>query len=128
MTVQADACKSMVEFTHDVGIPENLITDGTGQFTRKDAKFVKGSETNANEDSTTEQSRKELESCSCVRCWIPHYVLEVKMTKKKALKCIRDFRLIYEVKLLSHVACGDDRSYWSDYRHQRMTLEFSMTT
>ena len=41
MAVRADASKSMVEFTHDVGIPENLITDGTGQFTRKDAKFVK---------------------------------------------------------------------------------------
>ena len=51
-----------------------------------------------------------------------------RMTKKKALKCIQDFRLIYKAKLLLHVACGDDRSYWSDYRHQRMALEFSMTT
>ena len=41
MTVRADACKSMVEFTHDIGIPESLVTDGTGEFTRKDAKFVK---------------------------------------------------------------------------------------
>ena len=40
MTVWADACKSMVEFTHDVGIPENLVTDSTGEFNRKDAKFV----------------------------------------------------------------------------------------
>ena len=30
MTIRAYACKSMVEFTHDIGIPENLITDGTG--------------------------------------------------------------------------------------------------
>ena len=30
-----------VEFTHDVGILENLVTDGTGEVTRKDAKFVK---------------------------------------------------------------------------------------
>ena len=41
MTVWADACKSMVEFTHDVGIPENLVTNSTGEFTRKDDKFVK---------------------------------------------------------------------------------------
>ena len=61
MTIRADACKSMVEFTHDVGIPENLVTNGTGEFTRKDAKFVKGSEMNANEDATTERSRKESE-------------------------------------------------------------------
>ena len=78
MTVQADACKSMVEFTHDIGIPENLVTNGTGEFTRKDAKFVKGSETNANENATIERSRKESESCSRVRCRIPHYVQEVK--------------------------------------------------
>ena len=58
MTVRADARKSMVEFTHDVGIPENLVTDGTREFTRKDVKFVKGSEMNANEDATTERSRK----------------------------------------------------------------------
>ena len=40
MTAWVDACKSMVEFTHDVGIPENPVTDGTGEFTRKDVKFV----------------------------------------------------------------------------------------
>ena len=61
MTIRVDACKSMVEFAHDIGIPENLVTDSTGEFTRKDAKFVKGSETNANEDAMTEQSRKESE-------------------------------------------------------------------
>ena len=83
MTVRADACKSMVEFTHDVGIPENLVTDGTGEFTRKDVKFVKGSETNANEDAMTEQSRKESELCSRVRCRIPHYVLKVKDGKEE---------------------------------------------
>ena len=53
---------------------------------------------------------------------------KLRMTKKKALKDIQDFRLIYKAKLLSHVACGEDRSYWSDYRHQRMALEFSMMT
>ena len=41
MTVRVDACKSMVEFTHNVGIPENLVTEGTGEFDRKDDKFVK---------------------------------------------------------------------------------------
>ena len=86
MTVRADACKSMVEFTHDIGIPENLVTDYTGEFTRKDAKFVKGSETNANEDATTKRSRKESKSCSRVRCRIPHYVLEVKNDKEESIE------------------------------------------
>ena len=42
ITVQAVACKSMAEFnTHDIGIPEDLVTNSTVDFTRKDAKFVK---------------------------------------------------------------------------------------
>ena len=41
LTIRADACKSIVEFTHDVGIPENLVTDGTGELTRNNVKFVK---------------------------------------------------------------------------------------
>ena len=82
-SVWVDACKSMVEFTHDVGIPENLVTDGTGEFTRKDVKFVKRSEMNANENTTTVRSGKESESCSRVRCRIPHYVQEVKDDKEE---------------------------------------------
>ena len=38
---------------------------------------------NENEDATTERSRKELESCSRVRCRIPHYVLNVKDDKEE---------------------------------------------
>ena len=38
---------------------------------------------NANENVTTERSRKESESCSRVRCWIPHYVLKVKDDKEE---------------------------------------------
>ena len=38
---------------------------------------------NANEDATTERSRKELESCSRVRCSIPHYVQEFKDDKEE---------------------------------------------
>ena len=42
MTVWADACKSMAEFnTHDVDMPENLVTDGTGEFTRKGCQVCK---------------------------------------------------------------------------------------
>ena len=110
MTVRADACNSMVEFTHDVGIPENLVTDGTGEFTRKDAMFVKGSKTNANEDATTEQSRKESELCSRVRCRIPHFVQEVKDDKEEGAEVHSRFQAD-----LQSQASGEDRSYWSDY-------------
>ena len=32
MTSRVDAGKSLVEFTDDVGIPENLVTDGAAEF------------------------------------------------------------------------------------------------
>ena len=70
---------------------------------------------NANEDATTERSRKELESCSRVRCSIPHYVLKVKDDKEEGTEVHSRFQADLQFKLLSHVACGDDRSYWSDY-------------
>ena len=35
MTAQTDAGQSLVDFTDDVGIPERLFTDGTGEFTGK---------------------------------------------------------------------------------------------
>ena len=38
---------------------------------------------NANENVTTERSRKESESCSRVRCRIPPYVQEVKDDKEE---------------------------------------------
>ena len=41
---------------------------------------------NTNQNVTTEQSRKESESCSQVRCWIPHYVLEVKNDEEEGIE------------------------------------------
>ena len=41
MVSRADAGKSLVDFTDDVGIPEILITDGAGEFTGKNTEFVK---------------------------------------------------------------------------------------
>ena len=38
---------------------------------------------NANENTTTDRSRKESESCSRVRCRIPHNVQEVKDDKEE---------------------------------------------
>ena len=35
MTSRVDAGKSLVEFTDNIGIPENLVTDSAGEFTSK---------------------------------------------------------------------------------------------
>ena len=104
MTVQADACKSMVEFTHNVGIPENLVTNGTGEFTRKDATFVKRSEMNASENATIERSRKESESCSRLRCRVPHYVLTVKDDKEEGTEVHSRFQADLSQVIIAHGA------------------------
>ena len=41
MTSRKDAGKSLIDFTDDVGIPEQLITDGAMEFTGWHTEFVK---------------------------------------------------------------------------------------
>ena len=41
MTGRKDAGMSLVDFSDDVGIPEEMITDGAGEFTGKSTEFVK---------------------------------------------------------------------------------------
>jgi hypothetical protein len=41
MSGHMDAAKSLIDFTDDVGIPEDLITYGAGEFTGKNTEFVK---------------------------------------------------------------------------------------
>ena len=36
-----DAAKSLIDFTDDVGIPEDLVTDGAGEFTGKNMESLK---------------------------------------------------------------------------------------
>ena len=58
MTSRVDAGKSLVEFTDDVGIPDNLVTDGAGEFTSKNTEFVKEARCMHIKLFTTEQGRK----------------------------------------------------------------------
>ena len=41
MTSKADSGKSLIDFTDDVGIPEDLVTDLAGEFTGKNTEFIK---------------------------------------------------------------------------------------
>ena len=44
MTSRADAGRSLVDFTDDIGIPEMLVTDGASKFTSENTEFVKHSQ------------------------------------------------------------------------------------
>ena len=41
MSGRADAGKSLADFADDIGVPENLTTDGAGEFTGKHKEFVR---------------------------------------------------------------------------------------
>ena len=41
MSGRAESGKSLIDFTDDVGIPEELVSDGAGEFTGKNTEFVK---------------------------------------------------------------------------------------
>ena len=41
MTARSESGQSLVDFTDDVGIPKNLVTDGAGEFTGRATEFVK---------------------------------------------------------------------------------------
>ena len=41
MASKAKAGQLLIKFTDDVGIPEALVTDGAGEFTGRNTKFVK---------------------------------------------------------------------------------------
>jgi hypothetical protein len=36
-----EVARSLIEFTNDVGIPDELVTDGATEFTGKHTEFVK---------------------------------------------------------------------------------------
>ena len=71
MASRADAGKSLVEFTDDVGIPENLVTDGAGEFTRKNTEFVKEARRMRIKLFTTEQGRKNQNHAAEREIWFP---------------------------------------------------------
>jgi hypothetical protein len=58
MTSRKDAGNSLIEFTDDVRIPEQLITDGATEFTGRHTKFVKEARRMRIMLHTTEQGRK----------------------------------------------------------------------
>ena len=55
MTSRAEAGRSLVDFTDDVGIPEMLTTDGAGEFTGRNTDFVKEARRMRIKLHTTEQ-------------------------------------------------------------------------
>jgi hypothetical protein len=108
MTSRKDAGKSLIEFTDNVGIPEQLITNGATEFTGRHTEFIRETRRMCIMLHTTEQGRKNQNHAAerkigfLTKCW------KLRMTKKKVPKHLWDFGLIYESELLSRMAQGND--------------------
>ena len=109
MASRADAGKSLIEFTDDVGIPENLVTDGAGEFTGKNTEFVKEARRMRIKLFTTEQGRKNQNHAAEREIGFVAKRWKLRMSKKNVPKRLWDFGLIYEAELLSRMARGGDR-------------------
>ena len=109
MTSRKDAGKSLIDFTDDVGIPEQLVTDGATEFTGRHTEFIKEARRMRIKLHTTEQGRKnqnhaaEREIGFLAKRW------KLRMNKKKVPKRLWDFGLIYESELLSRMARGNNK-------------------
>ena len=106
MTSRAEAGRSLVDFTDDVGIPEMLTTDGAGEFTGRNTNFIKEARCMRIKLHTMEQGRKNQNHAAEREIGILSKRWKLRMRKKRVPKRLWDFGLIYESELLSSMARG----------------------
>ena len=106
---RSDAGKTLIDFTDDVGIPEELITDGAGEFTGKNTEFVKEARRMRIKLHIAEQGRKNQNHAAERKIGILSKRWKLRMTKKKVPKRLWDFGLVHEGELLSRIARGHNR-------------------
>ena len=108
MTARKESGQSLIDFTDDIGIPENLVTDQAGEFTGKNTLFVREARKMRIRLFHTEKGRKnqnhaaEREIAFLAKRW------RLRMAKKKVPKRLWDFGLKYEAEILSRMSRGRD--------------------
>ena len=97
-----------MDFTDNIRIHENLVTDGAGEFSGRATEFVKKARIIRIRLHTLEQGHRnqnqaaEREIVFPAKCW------RARMNKKNVPQWIWDFGLLYESELLSRMARGRD--------------------
>ena len=109
MSAKADAGKSLMDFTDDVGIPERLVTDGAGEFTGKNTEFIKHARRMRMKLHTTEQGRKNQNHAAEREIGFLAVRWRQRMRKKQVPRRLWDFGLIYESKIISRMVRSKDR-------------------
>ena len=86
MTSCKDAGKSLIEFTDNVGILEQLITDGATEFTGRHTEFIKEARHMRILLHTTEQGRKNQNHAAECKIGFLAKRWKLRMAKKKVPK------------------------------------------
>ena len=76
MMAHLESGQLLFDFTDDVGIPENLVTDGAGEFTGRATEFAKEAHRMRIKLHTSEQGHKNQKPSSGARDWILGKTLE----------------------------------------------------
>ena len=109
MTSRKDAGKLLVDFTDDVGHPESFVTNRVMEFTGRHTEFIKEAQCMCIMLHTVEQGHKNQNHAAKCEIGFLAKQWKLQMTKKKVPKRLWDFGLMYESKLLSHMARGTDK-------------------
>ena len=106
ITARSESGQSLVDFTDDVGVLENLVTNGAEDFTGRAIEFVKEARRMRIRLHTSEQVSKNQNQAAEREIGFLAKRWRACMHKKKVPKRIRDFVLVYESELLSRMARG----------------------
>jgi hypothetical protein len=96
-----EVAKSLIEFTNNIGIPDELITDGATEFTGKHTEFVKQCRRMQIRTRWTKWGRKNQNYTAEGKIGILSRRWQQRMTKKNVPKRLWDFGLVYESEILS---------------------------
>jgi hypothetical protein len=96
-----EVAKSLIEFTNNVGIPEELLTDGATEVTGEHTEFVKQCHRMRIRTRWTKSGRKNQNYTAEGKIGILSRRWRQRMTKKNVPKRLWDFGLVYKSEILS---------------------------
>ena len=108
MTERSESGQLLVNFTDNVGIPEDLVADGAGEFTCRETEFAKEACRMRIRLHTSEQGRKNQNQAVERTIGFLAKCCRAHMHKKKVPKRLWDFGLVYESEMLLRMVCGRD--------------------
>jgi len=94
MTSRKEAGESLVNFTDDVGIPENLVMDGATEFTGRHTEFLKQARRMHIKLHMSEQGRKNQNHAAKHEIGFLGKRWKLQMQKKKVPRQLWDYGLV----------------------------------